>query len=102
MEYHKSVQACGMIPVHAAQSPRQACLEEVGRPERFPRSLLSVWGVTSRLVSAGEGDHAQSSTDPTSRGDGSHVLPAWWLCAGGTRVGPGSGWAARERDQRLR
>src|SRR6266446_8770 len=31
------------IPVHAAQSPpRQAGLEEVGRPERFPRSLLSV------------------------------------------------------------
>jgi len=63
--------------------PRQACLEEVGRPERFPRSLLSLWGVTSRLVSAGAGDHAHSSPDPTSRGDGSHVLPAWWLCAGG-------------------
>src|SRR5260370_1132281 len=81
--------------------PRQACLEEVGRPERFPRSLLSVWGVTSRLVSAGEGDHAQSSTDPTSRGDGSHVLPAWWLCAGGTRVGPCAGWAAVGCDHRL-
>src|SRR6266446_8499821 len=40
--------------------PRQACLEEVDRPERFPRSLLSVWGVTSRLVSTGEGDHAHS------------------------------------------
>src|SRR5216684_656836 len=80
---------------------RQTCREEAGRLERFPRSLLSVWGRTSRLISSGEGDHVHSSTDPASRGDGSHVLPAWWLCAGGTRVGPCAGWAAVGGDHRL-
>src|SRR5713226_6086311 len=90
-----------IIPLKLHPDSRQTCREEAGRLERFPRWLLSVWGRTSRLISSGEGDHVHSSTDPASRGDGSHVLPAWRLCAGDPLARPGADRAGVGGDRRL-
>src|SRR5260370_34717736 len=58
------------IPVHAAQSPQAGLSCAKGETRVLPSLGALRLGVTSRYVSSGAGDHAYSSTDPTSRGDG--------------------------------